>query len=390
MKYLSATIILIGCLFANQTCKQPAMKNADIDWESESLLGPDDGLMGIGVAGAVTGIIGEFFILAGGANFPNGMPWDGGIKQYHDSGIVYRYSAGKAIDKAFTFRLSRPVAYAACISTPKGIVFAGGENKIGPCKTVGLLTVDARTKSVLIDSLPDLPYSATNASLALDGSTVYFVGGENRDTVHAGILALDLNSIETGWKRVSKMPESRTNSSVGCQKIDGVTNLIIVGGRQRQKNAPSKIFESVYRLDLANLNWKICAPFLTTIAAGSYLNLADAGLLLIGGDIGRLYQQTEVLIQAIENETDVSKKHILEGHRKKLQKSHPGFSNQVWLYQPSKDQWQELSEVPFPTPVTSTVIQIGQVILIPSGELKPGVRSTKLIVGRIPILNNEK
>lgn len=389
MKFLSVAIVLT-ILLTHQGCKQPAMHNADIEWESESLFGPADGLMSIGVAGPVTGVIGDVFIVAGGANFPEGMPWDGGVKRYQAAGAVYRYSPGKAIDKVIAFSLPGPLAYAACISTPKGIVYAGGENQAGAVSTVGLLTVGVDKKSVLIDSLPDLPYPATNASLAFDGTVLYFVGGENKDSVHGMVLSLDLNNLANGWKIVSKMPQPRTNASVGCQSIHQVSNLIIVGGRQRQNNEPSQIFATAYRLDLESLNWTACAPFPTTIAAGSYLNLPDAGLLLVGGDIGKLYQQTELLIQAVASECDSSEKRVLQSHRKNLQQTHPGFTNQVWLYQPAKDQWRKLGEVPFPTPVTSTAIQQGPYILIPSGELKPGVRSTQLLVGRIPTLNFEQ
>jgi N-acetylneuraminic acid mutarotase len=60
------------------------------------------------------------------------------------------------------------------------------------------------------------------------------------------------------------------------------------------------------------------------------------------------------------------------------------------LYQPVNNQWKKLGELPFLTPVTSTAVQQGSYILIPSGELKPGVRSTKIIVGQLSALNNEK
>lgn len=389
MKFLSVAIVLT-ILMTHQGCKRPAMHNADIEWESESLFGPDDGPMSIGVAGPVTGVIGDVFIVAGGANFPEGMPWDGGVKRYQATGVVYKYSPGKAIDKVFAFSLPGPLAYAACISTPKGIVYAGGENQGGAVRSVGLITVDIHKKTVSIDSLPDLPYTATNASIAVQGTVLYFVGGENKDSVHGMVLALDLDHLDKGWYSVAKMPQPRTNASVACQKINAVYHLIMVGGRQRQANEASQIFETAYRLDLKSLNWTACAPFPTTIAAGSYLNLPDTGLLLIGGDVGKLYQQTELLIQAVASESDSSKKRILQNHRKNLQQSHPGFTNQVWLYQPSKDEWRKLGEVPFPTPVTCTAIQQGPYILIPSGELKPGIRSTKLIVGKLPALNNKE
>ena len=47
------------------------------DWQSiDSLPTPN-----IGVAGAFSGVHNGAMVVAGGANFPNGMPWEGGKKQ---------------------------------------------------------------------------------------------------------------------------------------------------------------------------------------------------------------------------------------------------------------------------------------------------------------------
>lgn len=43
-----------------------------------------------GVAGPIVGIFQNQLIVAGGANFPNGFPWQGGIKKYWDDIYVLK------------------------------------------------------------------------------------------------------------------------------------------------------------------------------------------------------------------------------------------------------------------------------------------------------------
>ena len=50
-----------------------------------------------GVAGAFTGVHNGVLIIAGGANFPNGMPWEGGKKAYQDAIYVLKKS-GKSYE----------------------------------------------------------------------------------------------------------------------------------------------------------------------------------------------------------------------------------------------------------------------------------------------------
>ena len=47
-----------------------------------------------GVAGPFAGIHGSTLIVAGGANFPDTMPWHGGKKQYHDEIYQFQLPAG--------------------------------------------------------------------------------------------------------------------------------------------------------------------------------------------------------------------------------------------------------------------------------------------------------
>src|SRR6187401_2327630 len=84
-----------------------------------------------GLAGPVTGVCNDKLIVAGGSNFPDSMPWLGGKKKYNSNGYVFRKTKNDSLVSFKTFNLPFNLAYAACCSTSKGIVAAGGENESG-------------------------------------------------------------------------------------------------------------------------------------------------------------------------------------------------------------------------------------------------------------------
>ena len=62
---------------------------------------------------------------------------------------------------------------------------------------------------------------------------------------------------------------------------------------------------------------------------------------------------------------------------------HEGFSKDILLYNFQKDAWQVIDYLPFPTPVTTTAIKWGSQIVLPSGEIKAGVRTPYIFVATI-------
>src|ERR1043165_5834037 len=91
----------------------------------------------IGFAAPFAGTSSAPLVIAGGANFPNGMPWDGGQKVWHDSIFVLpnpqsHWLAG--------FKLPHPLAYGVSISTPQGILCAGGSDSHQHYRDVFLLS----------------------------------------------------------------------------------------------------------------------------------------------------------------------------------------------------------------------------------------------------------
>jgi N-acetylneuraminic acid mutarotase len=99
--------------------------------------------------------------------------------------------------------------------------------------------------------------------------------------------------------------------------------------------------------------------------------------LLFGGDKGETFHQVEILLAQIAQESDPEKKAKLIAQKNTLQVNHPGFSREILLFDSQKNTWKKLGKIPFSVPVTTTAITWDNKVIIPSGEIKAGVRSVK-------------
>jgi len=59
------------------------------------------------------------------------------------------------------------------------------------------------------------------------------------------------------------------------------------------------------------------------------------------------------------------------------------FSKEILLYNTVKDEWAAVGTVPFETPVTTTAVQYRDQVLIPSGEIKAGVRTPRILAAKL-------
>jgi N-acetylneuraminic acid mutarotase len=66
-----------------------------------------------------------------------------------------------------------------------------------------------------------------------------------------------------------------------------------------------------------------------------------------------------------------------------LQSSHPGFSREVLSFNTLTNSWEKAGCIPFETPVTTQAIKWGDDVIIPSGEIRAGVRTPNILLGRL-------
>lgn len=379
------TIAAATFMLLNVSGSAQKQSPVSLNWKQAAELPPmENGSRSAGFAGPVAGVHQDKLIIAGGANFPGAMPWLGGAKKYYDLAYVYEQKKNGKIKACNTFRLPGSIAYPAVCSTPQGIVYAGGENENGISDKVFLIQWDDRGDAATIKPLPSLPLPLTNASAVFAGNTVYIAGGETSAGPTSHLLSLDLLAPAKGWKELTAAPMPFSHAVLLALEKNGQHYLYLAGGRSRQPNGISLFYRSLFEFDPALNRWTEKESLPYALSAGTGLAIGNGYLLLFGGDMGDTFHQVESLIAAIGREKDTSEKKRLDEQKILLQSSHPGFSRNVLLYQPESDNWTTIGAIPFDSPVTTTALQWGQHIIIPSGEIKAGIRSPYILSAKIP------
>ena len=197
----SFLLISILCvLTANSQHKSNQLTN----WKKVGEFPATNGIPSIGLAGQSAGVFGDFMIIAGGTNFPDKMPWEGGRKVYYDDVFFYAKNANGVLTFSGKYKLPMNLGYAVTASTEKGLFIAGGENETGILNKVMILKVFKDDDELAF--LPDLPIPLTNAMAVAYQSSVYIMGGETVSKVSDKVFVMDLNNTKNGWTSLPPLP----------------------------------------------------------------------------------------------------------------------------------------------------------------------------------------
>src|SRR5690554_1034574 len=209
--------ILLSILFLfSAKAQEPSSEN--LSWSVATQLpnapGQEEQL---GLAGVSGGVHNDVLLIAGGANFPDLMPWHGGIKKYwEDIYVLLKDGSGRYTWHDSIFRLPEPLAYPASVDTGNGILLIGGENEAGIQSSVFLLQWDAVNQEVLVKTMPALPIPLTNAAAGVIGNRIFVVGGETEGRTSDKMFYLDLPDA-SAWKELPPLPMALSHASAVVQ-----------------------------------------------------------------------------------------------------------------------------------------------------------------------------
>ena len=334
---------ILFVLFANLVIQE-----VDMQWERLADI-PD----AIGLAGPFAGTIGTKLVVAGGANFPDRPPWQGGTKVWHDR--IWELDNPGAAWREIG-RLPKPLAYGVSIWTVEhGLICIGGSDANRHCADVfQIQSIDGK---ITAKTLPPLPRPIANACGAKLGSKIYIAGGtaspNSTDSLHV-FLSLDLSSIEKGWVDLEPWPGRGRMLAVSATIAD---TFFLVSGVDLTADRDGKpmrhYLTDAYRFQERS-GWSRIPDVPTAcVAAPSPAPIWDAnGFSVIGGDDG-----TQVGFQPIDK--------------------HPGFSKSVQVFDTSQNKWMQLGYTPAPR-VTVPIVHWNHCWLMISGEERPGVRSPQV------------
>ena len=375
----------INLLFCMQLSYHALAQHPEIvDWSDATQLPAYLGKPHPGLAGPLTGIHNNTLLIAGGANFPNGLPWEGGKKIYQSAIYLYDLSSGKPEYLSTVDNLSTPLAYSASCNTPQGIVTAGGENTEGLTAAVSLITIDPQTRAIVAKQLPSLSVPTTNAVAVYFGQSIFFIGGETAAGTTAACWKLELNHLEAGWKSIAPLPLPLAYSTAVLMDFPGHPQVVVLGGRRKTPSGISDIAASVYAYDLKANSWVQKPPLPFPVSAGLAVAAGDSSVFFLGGDRAETFTRVEETLAAIAVAAETDKPALIN-KKNKLLSAHPGFSRAVLRYDVINGNSEIAGLIPFSSPVTTTALLHNDKLIIPSGEIRAGIRTPAVLTATIKL-----
>lgn len=333
-----------------------------------------------GVAGAFAGVSNGALLLAGGANFPNGYPWQNGTKVWQTT-VYALLENGRQFQWLPAGALAKPLAYGASVVWNEQLICIGGNDVAQRHAEVFTLRWDAAAKQVQTGALPSLPLALANQAAAVLDQVLYVFGGESNHGTEKSLFVLDLQNPAAGWHKRADLPgPARAFSTLVAQG----SALYVLGGRETSKGTTT-MFQDAYLYQPQQDTWAALPALPVPLAAHSSIADGASSLLIFGGDDGVRLQQIEALNRQLGQLPDGPEKAALVRKRNDLQSIHPGFRREVWEFRTDTKSWVEVGKLPFATPVTTPTVRWGQHLIIPSGEVSPGIRtpgSWQITVGK--------
>ncbi len=351
---------------------------------AETSQGEPEPLRPQGVAGALCGVHGNALFVAGGTCFLEEKPWRGGTKTSFDKiGLFLRQPDGSILETKTIEKLPKPMGYAAVAQTPNGVVCLGGETADGPVDDAFVLRYDEKSQAVSLPVLPKLPSSRTAASAAVVGNRVYLLGGQGKDGPLDEMISLDLAEPGSGWRIEKNLPKPLAFAVAVAQSNGETSCVYLFGGRAKTKDdSVTNFSNSVYSFNPKTGIWKEETPLPTPLAAGCGAPQGIYSVFLFGGDDGEFFNANERRLLAIDKEKNSETKQKLVEERIRLLEEHQGFKRDVFLYNTITKAWTTAFELPQGSQVTTPAFHWSDgkkdQIVIPCGEIRPGVRSTEI------------
>jgi N-acetylneuraminic acid mutarotase len=305
----------------------------------------------LGVAAPFAGVSGGALLVAGGANFPDKLPWEGGKKVWHDRVWVLEKPNGAWREAG---KLPRPLAYGVSITQDDSVICAGGSD--ADKHYAETLRLVWRNEKLTVESFPELPIPLAAAGGALVNETLIIAGGAERPGEQAATnraFALQLGVKKLAWRELPPLPGPPRIFSVAAAHAG---TFYLFGGAALAPNTEGKIVR-VYLREAwsyrAEGGWKRLADLpKPSVAAPSPAPFVQGRILVLGGDDG-----SRIGFEPPEK--------------------HPGFPGTILAYDPELDRWSEIGQAPAPR-ATLPCVEWPRRFVLPSGEARPGVRSPEV------------
>ena len=338
------SILAAGALLLAGACNSTPMKTT---------LLPEipDAAYAKGVSAPFCGVLGSAPVVAGGANFPDKSLLEGGAKKvYRDIWLLedgaWRH-AGLLPDST---------AYGATFQLADRLVLAGG-NAAG-VTTDKVFAVRREGAGVSLAALPSLPVPVEQAGWTAADGRLYLAGGQSGADPNLKVYACSTEDFT--WSEIAELPVALVQPVAYAR--DG--KLFVWGGFDP---AAAEAFRTGWCLDLASGQWS-AAPEIPdggTFVGATGATLPDGRLIVAGG------VNIDIFNRALHNTPEDRIPYLSK------EPAEYKFRKEVYVF--DGETWTQVGASEDMALAGPGVAACGGKVYVAGGELKPGVRSPKLL-----------
>ncbi|MBR1927154.1 MAG: sodium/solute symporter [Bacteroidales bacterium] len=320
----------------------------DIAWTSTVLpASPSDSAGNLGLAGVYAGKIGDRLVVAGGANFPDGLPSQGGPKVWYSDVYVQDPEEGWV---CWPGAIGVESAYGFTVPYDGGLLLIGGCRENECLSSIRSLRLAPGGKPY-VEDWGSLPFPLSNMAGGQIGSQVFLAGGvssmgPDQESLDS-FLCLDLRTRQT---RELPWPDAPARAfAVGTAQSDGLDNCFYMfSGRNYRGDSPWEVLRDGWAWNPRLGEWKpVGGEF--PVMAGCAVPYGTNHILFVGG----------------RSEDPSVPDNVLRLY-------HTVTASMVTV--PVEDQV---------LPVTTFALRDGDSFVLCSGEVSPGVRTPVILRGEV-------
>lgn len=371
---LSALLSL--SLVATGTTKFTVKDNQKILWEVAGKLPAQKGYTeNVGTAGLLHGVIGDYVVVGGGANFPNEHLKNGGTKVTHKDLYLLKEVNGE-MQTVEQIQLAYEFGYGASVSTGDAIYYLGGSPDAAHASDVLKVTVE--NNKLKTEIVGKLPVTFENGVAKEKDGKIYFGVGKigtpgEKATNSNRFFVYDIATAKT--EELASFPGEGRSQTIG-QILNGKFHVFSGGS--------SVSYVDGYAYDFKTNTWSKLADVVingekTLLLGANSVAISEDEMLVIGGFNYTLWNDANHFLSTLKDEELA--KYKLDYFGKEPFRYN--WNNKVLVYNASKNEWKAIGEIPFDAPCGEALVTVNDKIYSINGEIKPGVRTARIFKGTV-------
>ncbi len=361
--------IFTGCL--SSPVKNPEVEK-QIAWEyAGSLPAPEGYNKNIGLSGMLAGNIENLIIVGGGTNFPEKSILDGGEKKFYSDIFIFE-DINDSISVKNHINFKNTIGYGASVKNEKGIFYIGGSSNSEADNDILFFYMDK--DKLAYKKIGDLPFSFRQGAAVEKDGKLYIIAGLQNGIPTNKMFEFDINSGKI--KELPSVPGAKGRTQCIAQILNDCIYVFSGGNLTAFTDGYKYNFKTGKWTEVSSVEYN--GEKISLLGASS-VKLNEYEMLVIGGF------NKEVYDNAVKNMGILRGQELLKFKASYFEKDPEEFkwNKNILIYNAKTNKWKSIGELPFNAPCGEGLVLIKNKIYSIGGEIKPGIRTSKIYRGEI-------